>query len=73
MIEAHSALFFVNRLVQFIVHERQLIAEREAIAGDLSDAALRGKADIATATERLESAALTVDLHQSSCASPNRK
>ena len=44
MIEAHSALFFVNRLVQFTVHERQLIAKREAIAGDLSDAALRGKA-----------------------------
>jgi hypothetical protein len=29
--------------------------------------------DIGTATELLGSAALTIDLHQSLCASPNRK
>ena len=73
MIEAHSALFFVNRLVQFTVHERQLIAKREAIAGDLSDAALRGKADIATATERLESRLSQLICIKVPAPRPNRK
>src|SRR5215831_10010036 len=35
--------------------------------------AFRGEADIGTASELLGSTALTLDLHQSFCASPNRK